>query len=244
MKQKIRLKQIIKPLIRKFGYDIVPHSPSHFGQNPLDDMAKYLHNDSPVIFDVGANVGQSINKFRSQFPKCIIHSFEPSPTTFKILSQQASDLKDVKLWNCALGSASGQTTFLENSNSDMSSFFPLSESGWGEITKETLVEVKTIDRFCDDEQIEYIDILKSDTQGFDFEVFKGAEGAIRANRIGLIYFEIIFSNMYKNLPPFAQIYEYLTLHDFLLVSFYQFHYQKQLASWTDALFVHKSYIQA
>jgi hypothetical protein len=133
------MKQIIKPLIRKFGYDIVRYSPSDFGKNPLDDMAKYLHNDSPVVFDVGANVGQSISKFRSQFPQCIIHSFEPSPTTFKMLSQQASDLKDVNLWNCGLGSVSGQTTFLENSNSDMSSFLPISESGWGQITKETLV---------------------------------------------------------------------------------------------------------
>ena len=207
-------------------------------------MAKYLHNDRPVVFDVGANVGQSIHRFRSQFPRCIINSFEPSPTTFKILSQQASELEDVRLWNCALGSVSEQMIFLENSHSYMSSFLPLSEFGWGKITKETSVEVRTIDQFCHDEQIERIDILKSDTQGFELEVFKGAEGTIRANKIGLIYFEIIFSDMYKNLPSFAKVYEYLTLHDFLLVSFYEFHYQMQLASWTDALFVHKSYIQA
>lgn len=239
------MKHIIRNLIRKFPSNIVKLPfPSSLGKDPLDDMAKYLHNDRPVIFDVGANVGQSIHRFRSQFPRCIINSFEPSPTTFKILSQQASELEDVRLWNCALGSVSEQMIFLENSHSYMSSFLPLSEFGWGKITKETSVEVRTIDQFCHDEQIERIDILKSDTQGFELEVFKGAEGTIRANKIGLIYFEIIFSDMYKNLPSFAKVYEYLTLHDFLLVSFYEFHYQMQLASWTDALFVHKSYIQA
>ncbi|MEG4343148.1 FkbM family methyltransferase [Microcoleus sp. A003_D6] len=238
------MKHIIRNLIRKFPSNIVKLPfPSSLGKDPLDDMAKYLHNDRPVVFDVGANVGQSIHRFRSQFPRCIINSFEPSPTTFKILSQQASELEDVRLWNCALGSASEQMIFLENSHSYMSSFLPLSEFGWGKITKETSVEVRTIDQFCHDEQIEHIDILKSDTQGFELEVFKGAEGTIRANKIGLIYFEIIFSDMYKNLPSFAKVYEYLTLHDFLLVSFYEFHYQMQLASWTDALFVHKSYIQ-
>lgn len=239
------MKHIIRNLIRKFPSNIVKLPfPSSLGKDPLDDMAKYLHNDRPVVFDVGANVGQSIHRFRSQFPRCIINSFEPSPTTFKILSQQASELEDVRLWNCALGSVSEQMIFLENSHSYMSSFLPLSEFGWGKITKETSVEVRTIDQFCHDEQIERIDILKSDTQGFELEVFKGAEGTIRANKIGLIYFEIIFSDMYKNLPSFAKVYEYLTLHDFLLVSFYEFHYQMQLASWTDALFVHKSYIQA
>jgi hypothetical protein len=74
------------------------------------------------------------------------------------------------------------------------------------------------------------------------EVFKGAERTIRENRIGLIYFEIIFCDMYKNLPSFSEVYDFLTGRDFLLVSFYQFHYQEQLASWTDALFVHKSYL--
>jgi hypothetical protein len=119
---------------------------------------------------------------------------------------------------------------------------PLGKFGWGTITKETLVEVKTIDQFCRDEGIERIDILKSDTQGYDLEVFKGAERTIRENRIGLIYFEIIFCDMYKNLPSFSEVYDFLTGRDFLLVSFYQFHYQEQLASWTDALFVHKSYL--
>jgi FkbM family methyltransferase len=236
------MKQTIRHIIRKFGYDIVRFNPGQIGKDPRDDMARFLHNDRPIIFDVGANVGQSIDSFRFKFPRCIVHSFEPSPTTFETLNQQASKFKDVHLWNCALGSVCGQMTFLENLHSDMSSFLPLGEFGWGKVMKETLVEVKTIDRFCDEESIEQIDILKSDTQGFELEVFRGAERTIRANRIGLIYFEIIFSDMYENLPSFAQIYDFLRSRDFLLVSFYQFYYQKQLASWTDALFIQKSYI--
>ena len=238
------MKRIVRHIIRKFGFDIVRFSPDQFGKFPLDDMAKFIHNQRPVIFDVGANEGQSIHRFRSQFPRCIVHSFEPSATTFQILRQQAARLKDVHLWNYALGSVPGQMTLLENSNSLMSSFLPLSEFGWGKVTKETLVEVRTIDQFCRDEKIEQIDILKSDTQGFDFEVLKGAECTIRARKIGLIYFEIIFSDMYKDLPSFAEVYDFLIRRDFLLVSFYQFFYQKQLASWADALFVHKSYNQA
>lgn len=234
------MKQKIRSFIRKFGYDVVKFN--NIGKDPLVDIARFLRNEHPMVFDVGANVGQSIHSFRSHFPMCIIHSFEPSPTTFQTLCQKADGLKDIHLWNYALGSSSGQMTFLENSRSTMSSFLPLSEFGGGEVKKETLVEVKTIDQFCHDENIEYIDILKSDTQGFDFEVFKVAERTINAQKIGLIYFEIIFSDMYKALPSFAQIYDFLINRDFLLVSFYKFYYQKDLASWTDTLFVHKSYI--
>jgi hypothetical protein len=134
-------------------------------------------------------------------------------------------------------------TLLENTNSTMSSFLPLSKFGWGNIKQETIVEVKTVDQFCQEKNIERIDILKSDTQGFELEVFKGAEHTIKANKIGLICFEIIFSDMYKELPSFAQVCDFLESRDFLLVSFYKFSYQEDLASYTDALFINKSYVR-
>ena len=238
------MKQVIKQIVNQLGYDIVSnYNKNQMGKDPLSDVRKFLHNDNPIIFDVGANVGQSVKKFREAFPKCTTHSFEPSPTTFEVLKKQAPQLESVHLWNHALGSSPGPMKFLENSSSVMSSFLPISKDGWGQIKKETLVQVKTIDQFCQEENIQQIDLLKSDTQGFDLEVFKGAENTIQANKIGLIYFEIIFSDMYKNLPSFSEIYDFLIERDFLLVTFYKFYYQKKLAGWTDALFVHKSYIE-
>jgi FkbM family methyltransferase len=233
------MKQKIRSFVRKFGFDIVRFNPAQCGLDPLNDMAKFIRNDSPVVFDVGANFGQSIHKFRSRFPKCLIHSFEPSPTTFGTLEKKVSGLENIRLWNCALGSTTGQMQFFENSHPDMSSFLSPSEYGWGKVIKETLVDVKTIDQFCRDEHIEHIDILKSDTQGFELEVFRGAEDTIRSKKIGLIYFEIIFSDMYKDLPSFTAIYDFLKSRDFLFVSMYQFYYQRQLAGWTDAVFVEK-----
>ncbi len=140
-----------------------------------------------------------------------------------------------------MGSAVGKMTFLENSHPDMSSFLPLGPFGWGEVTHETSVEVNTVDRFCYEQGIEEIDVLKSDTQGFELEVFKGAEETIRAKKIRLIYCEMNFVEMYKNMPSFTRIYDFLTDHDFLLVSFYKLQRLGNLASHTDMLFVHKDY---
>lgn len=236
------MKRLIQAILNRAGLDIIRVGPTTLGRNPMVDMGRFLHNKHPVIFDVGANVGQSIQSFRKAFPKGSIHSFEPSPTTFNTLSQNASNMDDVSLRNFALGSSCGQMKLLENSDSVWSSFLPLGKLGGGEVTRETLVKIRTVDQYCYDENIEQIDILKSDTQGFDLEVFKGARETIQANKIGMIYFELIFSEQYKNLPSYAEFFEFLTANNFHLVTFYRFHYQKCLASWTDALFIHEAYI--
>jgi FkbM family methyltransferase len=236
------MKRLIKRMTRHIGYDIVRYDPKRSGANPYEDMARFLRDSHPVIFDVGANVGQSIQLFRSRFPGCVVHSFEPSPTTFETLMRQTLGLKDLHLWNCALGSAPGRRILLENLYPDHSSFLPIGERGYGEVKMQTPVEVRTVDQLCRDEGVERIDVLKSDTQGFELEVFKGAEATIRASRIGLIYFEVIFSELYRGLPPFAELFEFLTERGFHLVSFYDFRYEKHLASETDALFVHRSFL--
>lgn len=236
------MSELIRKIIRKFGYDIVRYKGYNPGRFAFLDMSKFVYEEKPLIFDVGANIGQSINLFKKQFPQSIIHSFEPSPKTFEILEKANANRNDVHLWNIALGSKVEQKELLENSHSDMSSFLPLAEFGWGEIKTRTIVPVSTIDQFCNENNIKHIDILKIDTQGFDFDVIKGAEKAILENRIGLLYFEIIFSEQYKGLPPVAEIFDYLFTHGFKLVTLYSFAIQQGLASWTNGLFIHNSYL--
>lgn len=245
------MKRLLRRSLNRIGYDVIrlkPHERLHLnltnvGRDPFLDMVRFLpENRRTLIFDVGANEGQSIQKFRDRFPHSIIHSFEPSPSTFQTLRAYVQGLEDVYSWNYALGALPGKMKLLENKNNEMSSFLPLGVLGWGEIIKETEVPVQTIDQFCLKEDIRKIDILKSDTQGFDLEVLKGAERMIRSNAIGLIYLEITFSEIYENLPSLADIFTFLTSHSFYLVSFYRIYYRSQLASWTDALFVHSSNI--
>ena len=224
----------------KLGYYV--RRASSLGVSPFSDMKRFVPADvTPLVLDVGANVGQSVARFKGAFPSSIIHSFEPGPEAFQKLSQNISGRQGVSAWNFAVGSKVGRQRFPENTNSDMSSFLELSGASWGEVTKESIVEVITIDRFLEDQNIASVDILKSDTQGYELEVFKGAEQAMRNKQIGLVYFEFIFSDMYKNLPTFDEVFRYLIDRDFSLVSIYELHYQNRLAGWCDALFVNKQY---
>jgi FkbM family methyltransferase len=229
----------VRKILAKFGYSI-SRVQDGIGGDAFFDMASVVGPESPVIFDVGANIGQTVSKFRATFPQAAIHSFEPSPRTFRALEKNVSHLSNVWAWNCALGAAAGQMPLLENQLPEWSSLLPLGESGWGSVERETLVDVRTIDEFCVEKGIRKIDILKSDTQGYDFEVLKGAEQMLRTGAISLVYCEIIFSELYKNIAPFGQMYDFLIDRGFRLVSFYDVAYDKGLASWSDGLFIHKS----
>ena len=232
----------LRNLANRFGWDISRIQPGRLGKCPFRDMQHFVPVDShPLVLDVGANEGQTVRRFKSAFPECVIHSFEPGPATFAKLQEQIAHEQGVFAWNCALGASVGQQTFFENSNSDMSSFLELRGDGWGAVQKREMVEVMTVDRFLATHAIESVDILKSDTQGYDLQVFKGADEAMRKNRIGLIYTELIFSEMYASIPPFDEIYRHLLDRGFRLVSIYHFEHQKGLAGWADALFVNPKY---
>ena len=236
------VKRFIRDLLRKTGFDVRPLGTTVNGCAPFHDIKFFLKDvECPTIFDIGANLGQSVDHFRETLQNPIIHSFEPSPATYAKLSTRCRCMPGVKTWNYGVGSCKATLPFTENICSDMSSFLEPGESCWGKVEKVTNVEVLTLDSFVKEQGVEYVHVLKSDTQGYDFEVFKGAEELMNEERIGLIYFEFIFSDMYKNLPAFHEVFRFLTAHRFSLVSFYKSHFQQDLVSWADALFINASY---
>ena len=228
-------KSAIRFAARKLGLEI--HRSDPVGHEPFMDMRRLSGSRrGTVIFDVGANAGQTIKRFSEAFESPVIHAFEPSQQTFADL-QRNTRLGSVHLNNFALGAEPGTLEFNENTISDMSSFHELGPDGWGSIQRRISVEVRTIDDYCVQNRISSIDILKSDTQGFDLEVLKGASRCFSQNRIHLIYIEITFSRTYKNQPRVDEIFKFLMDCGFALVTFYRFKYKNNRADWSDALFI-------
>ena len=235
---KSRLNQVL----RTFGYEV--RRVSARGNDPFADMQHFVgRRTRPMLFDVGGNVGQTVEAFRRHFPDAIIHSFEPSPASAAALEMKCGALADVSVWNIALGRHPGRLPLFENTRSDMSSFLQLGSKGWGQIDKITEVEVTTLDTFAAEKKIAFIDILKCDTQGFELEVFAGAEGLLEAARIGMVYVEITFADVYSKAPKFEDIVAAMISKGFQLVSLYDINYVDELAGWTDALFIHRDYLK-
>jgi FkbM family methyltransferase len=229
------IRKAVKQLLRRAGIDIrfIPE----LGFDAYSDIRNIVANDRPVIFDVGANRGETIKRFRDVFAQPVIHAFEPGRDTFAELQRRCAAIPDLHLNNLALGARGESRMFLQSEPDTMSSFLEPSVDAWGEIKDRYSVEVITADDYCAARGIERIHVLKSDTQGFDLDVIKGAARMIDDRAVRLIFTEITFSDMYKGLPRFDEIYAFLVDRRFALVAFYDFYYQGGRAGWTDALFV-------
>jgi FkbM family methyltransferase len=231
-------RRIIKKIVSSMGYELRPAQ--EFGSSPMQDMLRLTQlaglSNGLTIFDVGANIGDTVAQFHSSFPDATIHAFEPSIETYKRLAVNTTQIRGIMLNNMGLGASDGQQAFHESSMPVMSSFLEPDKDCWGELTRDSTVRMATIDSYCVSHNISRIDILKSDTQGYEMEVLRGAEGMLRSGSIYLIYMEIIFSDMYKGLPGLDHIFRLVCDRGFRLVTFYRFEFQNHRAGWTDALF--------
>ncbi|MDF1657676.1 MAG: FkbM family methyltransferase [Verrucomicrobiales bacterium] len=193
--------------------------------------------EDPVIFDIGANIGKTLDRFGVEFRHPEIHAFEPGKVAFDILSRKSFKHSSVTINNLGIGSELSSLTLNQNEFIDMSSFLPSGKHSWGNIENTIEVPVTTVDNYASENGIDYIHILKSDTQGFDLEVMKGSQRMMSENRIKLVYFEFIFSDMYQNLPNFDEIFNYLRENNFEVVAFYDQHFQDGKLGWADFLFI-------
>ena len=232
-------------IARRFGFDLVPLSdPNAIGLDPFRDMSRFLGGDAkPLVFDVGANVGQSVAKFKKTFPGCSIHAFEPGSSTFHQLRERSADFSDVHLWNLGVGSSEGKLVLQENEHSTMSSFLEPSKFCWGGVVNRNEVEVVTLDGFAQKHGIEKVHILKSDTQGFD--VLAGAAGLLNVSRIHAILAECSLYPDDHSHGSFEKIHRQLASHGFYFIAFHgQFNrVDNHQFVYADALFVHRDAIR-
>jgi FkbM family methyltransferase len=140
-----------------------------------------------TIFDVGANIGQSAIKFRTAFPDATIHCFEPIKDTFEELVGNVNGYASVRCHQIALGNKEGQESmYLTDQSLTNSLIMP------GKFVGLEDVKVLTVDGFASDNQIERIDLLKVDTEGFDLEVLRGAQNLLSSGKIAFVLVEVGF----------------------------------------------------
>lgn len=232
------LKKVVRGALERAGFDVRRNS--MLNSNIV--LRKRLEaSASPVIFDVGANTGQTIKRFKSILPKSEIHAFEPSPTTFEQLRATAAKYPNVHLNNLGVGRRKGSLKLQENIHSDLSSFLPPDKDCWGSIERQTIVPITTIDDYCRETDIRSINLLKTDTQGFDRDVLDGATMMIGAKKIELILTEVTFCKLYEGQPLAPEFIRHILDLGYRLVGLYDYGYRHDAVGWCDALFVNALY---
>jgi FkbM family methyltransferase len=232
------ISSLAKRALHSVGLNVTRYHPrlDLIGIDSMSDVRHLLDGvERPVVFDVGAHAGDTVEIFRHVLPTCELHAFEPGPATFKGLEAATGGMRDVHLVNAGVGAVSGRAMLIESDHSNLSSFLPPGEV-WGHVVGETPVEMTTLDDYCLRAGVDRIHLLKSDTQGYDFEVLKGAATLMSRGAVQLVLTEVIFSRLYEDIAPFDEMYRLLRENGFRLVAFYNTAWQNERASWCDALF--------
>jgi FkbM family methyltransferase len=188
-------------LALRFG-ELLPRSlvSGYLGWATLAGVLRSLNVN--CVLDVGANRGQfAIGLRRIGFRGHIV-SFEPIAGDFAALSQVFRNDPFWKGYNLALGAEPGKLPFhIAVESTAMSSFHAPLNDDWRLLTE--LVDMVRLDSIFD----RIVDgigsprvFLKMDTQGYDLEVFKGADGCLD-DILGL-QSEVSAHAIYENMPHY------------------------------------------
>lgn len=231
------LKRFAASCFEAFGLEL-RRLPDAAGRDPFVYLTHALRDvPGPLIFDVGANVGQSTERFRRLWPQAAIHAFEPGRAAFGELQRATAGMARIDLNHAALGASAGSLEFQENSQADMSSFLNTSQDGWGTVVDRYEVPVTTVDLYRASKSIPRVDVLKIDTQGYDLQVLSGARESLEQGRVGFVLLELIFANLYEGQARVDEVFRCLLDHHMHLVGIYDVHVVRDRAGWADALFV-------
>lgn len=193
---------------------------------PFEIVRILVDKPDCLIFDVGANLGQSTEIYRVLFDQCIVHAFEPQPDLFEKMRQRLGGLDRVVLNQTALGDEIGTAVLHRTTHQESASLLPLNPNSWWAEALDIrpsgtdTVATDTIDNYCASRNIGAIDFLKLDVQCFEPECLRGASRMLAERRIGVIQAEIVYHRMYERATRFADIEGLLDPHGYRLFTIF------------------------
>lgn len=231
-------KEFFRKILSLFGLLYVGRSANYrFGINHFRDWNELLNTDKPLIIDVGANVGQTVKDIYKIFPKAKVISYEPAKKTFQSLMKVSTPKQGNFIpVNAGLGKVPDLLNLYTYDKSDLNSFLPINEFDNFKETGSEKCQILTLDNEFNRLNIEYIDVLKIDTQGYELDVLKGAKKILEQKKIQLIYCEVNFKEVYKGNPKMNELLSYLSDLDYSLVTIYPCHIRSRRAVWAEMLF--------
>jgi FkbM family methyltransferase len=147
-----------------------------------------------IIFDVGARVGdwsRGIVDFASRRSEgCEVHAFEPVPESRLALEKSFRsqiESRAMRVSPIGLSNAVGSfPIYVPHFTAGTSTLHPDSSIRYEQVLQ---VNTTTVDRYCQENSIDHIDLLKVDTEGHDLRVIEGAQQNLKSGRVGVLQFE-------------------------------------------------------
>jgi FkbM family methyltransferase len=231
---------------RLLGFQVYGQNELPLGANYVADIARLAQQRGiavETIFDVGANIGYTVLPFANSFPRATIWAFEPVAANFANLKWNTERLPRVNTFQLALGATPSVERMYLKAGPTLHSLTEGVNLPDPTRARVETVTVETIDQFGRDHKIEKIDILKTDTEGYDLEVIKGAERYLDAGNITFILSESSFRGADKRWTEFARLWSYLEPKGFDFFGLYDvMRSPAQQLTYCNTLFVKKEVV--
>jgi len=161
------------------------------GHQKLYELAK----KGMIILDIGTNIGSTLLHFAQLTGDSgFVYGFEPDPLNFKECLKNISlnDLKNIKVSNIGLGDENNEYDLYEDSDGNRGGnriSFDRNNS-----KPKSRIKVERLDHWSEKNQVQDIDLIKIDIEGFEFKALMGGEGIIR-KKMPILFIELDDNNL-------------------------------------------------
>ena len=231
-------------MIRYFSLKILAIFDFYYQKKLFSFLKNRGYRNFNYIFDIGAHHGESIKLFLNNFKIKNIYSFEASNENFKILQKNTKKLQkkfdnvNILIENFAVGdeekivkmkqmNESSSSTI--NSYNVKSKYFKkkslfLFSSKNKNFFSEIDVKQVSLSNYMIEKNINEIDFIKIDTEGYEYYVLKGLQNQFK--KIKLILFEHHYDNMLIKDYKFKDIHNFLIKYKFKQIYKYKMAFRK------------------
>ena len=187
-----------------------------------------------ILLDIGAHQGESVNLFVNNFSVNSIYSFEPSLNNYNKLKKNILNYSkkfkkiNFKIYNYGFGEKKTDLILNQTAESSSSTFNKININSKYYNKKisyiknykkpffsETLSKIDTLDNFFKENKISSVDLIKIDTEGYEYSILKGfIENFHKAK---FIFFEHHYDNMIIKNYTFLNVNELLKKNNFVKI---------------------------
>ena len=172
-------------------------------------ICQLVSRPNPTILEIGCHDGTNTLWFLDIFDSPRIFCFEPDPRAALRFRQNIGNRPEVNLYEYAIGNKNGETTFYMSGGRE-SEVMPegwdysgsirkpknhLKVHPWCKFDKNITIKTRTLDTWCQDNQIDIIDFIWMDVQGAEIDVIRGARNALTNTRY--LYTEYSDEELYE-----------------------------------------------
>ncbi|RJX36524.1 MAG: FkbM family methyltransferase [Desulfarculus sp.] len=130
-----------------------------------------------VILDIGGNIGLSAIYFAIRYPQAVIHSFEPVPDNFALLTKNLAPYPQARAHGVALGNRDGTEEIALSdhpANYAGASFYGLGVNP----ARKATVQLRRAGEYLAQQGIQGADLIKIDTEGAEYDILTSLDPAM------------------------------------------------------------------